>query len=164
MERLEKILPYTGNQISPVIINFLQNSWHEHLLLSLNPNGLSNFNEFKQAMVNKYGQSHDGNDFHLITRASGEHELDLLARVKRAWLKLKRNTTFSNADERISYGRFVAALKDPIVRLKIREENSSLKKVASFARQLRLAKEIEQDRPQHIKDQLALLTEDEIKL
>ena len=54
MERLGKILPYTGNQISPVIINFLQNSGLEHLLLSLNPNELSNFNDFKQAMVNRY--------------------------------------------------------------------------------------------------------------
>ena len=164
MERLEKILPYTGNQISPVIINFLQNSGLEHLLLSLNPNELSNFNDFKQAMVNRYGKSDDGNDFYLITQASGEHELDLLARIKRAWLRLKRSTTFSNADERIVYGRFVAALKDPIVRLKIREQTPSFQNVASFARQLRLAKEIEQDSPQHIKDQLALLTEDVNKL
>ena len=84
MERLEKILPYAGNQVSPVIINFLQNSGLEHLLLALEPDELTDFPKFKSFMINRYAQSDEGNEFYIITQATGEHDSDLLSRLKRA--------------------------------------------------------------------------------
>ena len=72
MECLGKLLPYTGNQIPPVIINFVQNSVLDLLLSLLSPYEISNFNEIRQAVINKYKQSDDGYDFYLITQASSE--------------------------------------------------------------------------------------------
>ena len=88
------------------------------------------FSKFKAAMITRYAKSDEGNEFYIISQATGEHELDLLARLKRAWLRMKKTNTFTTADERVIYGRFISALNDPVIRLKIREHEPTFQNLA----------------------------------
>ena len=164
LDKLEKLLPMTGNQIQAVIVNFIQNSGLDHLLLSLQNDELTNFEKFRNAMINRYSQANNATQFYLISQLGGEHELDLLARIQRAWLRLKGEKQFTKSDEGIVTERFVSALNDPQIRLKLRELAPTYQMVAEKARQIRLAKEHEETQPGQIKEQITLLTREIEKL
>ena len=164
LDKLERILPMTGHQTQAVIINFIQNSGLDHLLLSLTNDEIDDFQKFKKAMISRYSQDNDATQFYLISQAAGEHELDLLARIQRAWLRLKGDPTFGRSDEGIVSERFITALNDPQIRLKLRESLPEYRKIAEKARQLRLAKEHEENQPGPIKEQLSFLTKEIEKL
>ena len=164
LDKLEKLLPMTGNQIQAVIVNFIQNSGLDHLLLSLTNDELTSFNKFRTAMINRYSQANNTTQFYLISQLVGEHELDLLARIQRAWLRLKGDQTFNKSDEGIISERFISALSDPTIRLKLREISPAYNSLAEKAGQLRLAREHEETQPGQIKEQITLLTKEIEKL
>ena len=164
LDKLEKILPLKGNQNQAVIMNFIQNSGLDHLLLSLTNEELTSFEKFRTAMTKRYSQANSATQFYLISQIMGEHELDLLARIQRAWLRMKGNKSFAETDKGIVAERFISALNDPQIRLKLRELAPAYSEIAEKARQLRLAKEHEENQPSQIKEQLTLLTKEIEKL
>ena len=67
LDKLEKILPLTGNQMQAVIMNFIQNSGLDHLLLSLTTEELTDFERFRTAMTKRYSQANSATQFYLIS-------------------------------------------------------------------------------------------------
>ena len=94
LDKLEKLITLIRTQIQAIVVNLIQNSGLDHLLLSLNTEELTEFKKFRQAMINRYSHSNEAMQSYLINQTLGEHELDILSRIKRVWLRMKGENSF----------------------------------------------------------------------
>ena len=156
LAKLQKIIPLYGDpqaqrHATPtIILNFLQASNLDHLILNLTADQLNNFGAFKQAMLRRYARVSPATDFYMITQSIGELEADLMARLTRMWQRIKNTAQLDDGDRTVIRERFLSALRDPSIRLKLRESNAAFEDLPDIARRLRSAREVEDSQPSTI--------------
>ena len=166
LAKLQKLIPLYGNDetqrlATPTIIyNFLQASNLDHLILNLSSEQLNNFESFRKAMLERYARVSPATDFYHATQNIGELEADLIARLTRMWQRIKSSATIQEGDKLIIRERFLGALRDPTVRLKLRESNVSFEELPLRAQQIRAAREIEDHQNSTLQAQINILQEE----
>ena len=156
LAKLQKVIPLYGNpeaqrMATPTIIfNFLQASNLDHLILNLTADQLNDFTQFKEAMLKRYARVSPATDFYITNQSIGELEADLMARLTRMWQRIKRTATLDDGDKLVIRERFLSALRDPAIRLKLRESNATFEELPDLARRLRSAREVEDSQPSTI--------------
>ena len=73
-----------------------------------------------------------------------------MARLTRMWQRIKRTATLDDGDKLVIRDRFLSALRDPAIRLKLRESNATFEELPDLARRLRSAREVEDSQPSTI--------------
>ena len=153
LAKLQKIIPLYGDaqaqrHATPtIILNFLQASNLDHLILNLTADQLNNFAAFRQAMLRRYARVSPATDFYMITQSIGELEADLMARLTRMWQRIKNTAQLDDGDRAVIRERFLSALRDPSIRLKLRESNADFDELPDLARRFRSAREVEDSQP-----------------
>ena len=140
-------------------LNFLQSNNLNSTAVSLTTDQLSSMTAFADAMRQRYGRKTNNLD---LRQKTGENESDYISRYTRQFNLVKGlplNTALDNTDKILLKTRIIDGLKDATIRLKIREHDPSFDELGEKIRQLRQAKESEDDCPQHQAQAIALLTE-----
>lgn len=140
-------------------LNFLQSNNLNSTAVSLTTDQLSNMKHFAEAMRQRYGRKTNNLD---LRQKTGENETDYISRYTRQFNLVKGlplNTPLEPTDKILLKTRIIDGLKDSDVRLKIREQDPLFDDLGDKIRQLRQAKESENDCPQHQSQAIALLTE-----
>ena len=148
LDKLDAIKMMHSLDDSTLISCFLQESDMTDLLLSLSKAELSDLTAFRQQFLLRYGdsQSSAAVRFATLTQKGTEDETTFLNRIQRTFNLLRgqpSNAALGLGDKQIVRERFLAGLKDSRIRLKLREENVLFHNLVNRARELRKAKESE---------------------
>ena len=148
LDKLDAIKMMHSLDDSTIISCFLQESDMTDLLLSLSRAELSDLTAFRQQFLLRYGdsQSAAATRFSTLSQKATEDETSFLTRIQRTFNLLRAqppNSALGLGDKQIVRERFLSGLKDPSIRLKLREENVLFHNLVSRARELRNAKESE---------------------
>ena len=148
LDKLDAIKMMHSLDDSTLISCFLQESDMTDLLLSLSKRELSDLTAFRQQFLLRYGdsQSSAAMRFSTLSQKQTEDETTFLTRIQRTFNHLRAqppHAALGIGDKQIVRERFLSGLKDSRIRLKLREENVVFHNLVNRARQLRQAKESE---------------------
>ena len=154
VDRFKKVLELFGGNDedtkASLIFMFLQKNNMEELA-TYNPEILYDFGTLKNELIDRY-QDHGNSDeiFVTTTIKNSEDERDFgdrLARIFRRWMKMDPSQPLTEGEEKTLKARYISALKDGKVRLRLRleAENLSYQELAVRARQIRQAFQREED-------------------
>ena len=154
VDRFEKVLELFGGNDedtrASLTYMFLQRNNMEELA-TYNPEILHSFETLKEELVDRYqDQGNSDEIFVTTTIKNSEDERDFgdrLARIFRRWMKMDPTQPLTEGEEKTLKARYISALKDGKVRLRLRleAENLSYQELAIRARQIRQAFQREED-------------------
>ena len=144
-----KLLAEIGFSVDELIFGFLSKNKLTSLLLSLTPRERSDLDDFGAALKRRYQptQAAVTAKFNQIRQLPKEDELELFNRILRTYNLMRGfpvEHPLQSQDTSVVSERFVSALRDPKIRLQIRQFQIPIDNLVETARSLRHATESEE--------------------